>query len=163
MNLRFVLPALDVRPTSDGDYSIVSIPGLLPAGDLGGPELPVITARVVVPPNVPVSLTVTAATARTVTLDAPPLPAAGLSAEFSPDGNLARTRYAVEPGDIYLAVGVHPPELCVISADDVVRRWRLLQITCTPARYQPGDRSLLVADEAHLRLPSPIPPGTRPA
>ncbi len=152
MNLRFVLPALDVRPTSDGDYSIVSIPGLLPAGDLGGPELPVITARVVVPPNVPVSLTVTAATARTVTLDAPPLPAAGLSAEFSPDGNLARTRYAVEPGDIYLAVGVHPPELCVISADDVVRRWRLLQITCTPARYQPGDRSLLVADEAHLRL-----------
>ncbi len=152
IDLLLAVPPVEVRPAPGGEYVAVSIPGLASAGDPGQPELPVLTARLVVPPDVPVTLSVGDVVTHNLPLDAPPAPAATLGAEWSTDGSQVRSVYTNEAGPTYAATGLYPADLCAITADEVVRQWRLVQVTCTPARYQPDARTLLVTQEARLRL-----------
>ncbi|NPV09165.1 MAG: hypothetical protein HPY83_14550 [Anaerolineae bacterium] len=153
---------LGILPYEDRSYTSVSVPGLVSGGEPGQPELPLLSARVVVPHGVDVALEVLAEQTETVPLSAPLLPAPRLWSEAGVPGASWMSRYVREEGPAYHQQDTFPADLCRITADDVVREWRLLQISCSPVRYRPKDNLLAVTRSARLALRYPNPASGEP-
>ncbi|MGI6207729.1 MAG: C25 family cysteine peptidase [Anaerolineae bacterium] len=155
--------SLQERDVAGRPYTAIDVPGLFPAGEPGAPELPQLTARLVVPPDVPVSLEVLEEESEVLALAVPPLPAPRAVVGPGPEGEGPSVNYVYEERVGYGQDGLTPSALCEISADDVVREWRLLQVTCNPVRYRGVDNTLYVTRSARLRLAYPDATSDEPA
>jgi len=136
-----------------GRFSQVFAEGLEPAGPVGAPALPAVSVRFVVPMGAPVELTLVTTDDREVPLPAPLVPLPRIEASgWTPEQPGAPLEvYEPDPA-YYSAPVVYPLDVCRISADDVVREWRLVEVRCQPLRYRPSDRTLLVTQSARLEL-----------
>ncbi len=162
IEMAWTLPpfTLDTITFGERSFTTVSAEGLVSGGMVGAPELPILSARAVVPSGVPVQLEILGQDTEAVALEAPPLPVARVASDgWTPEKPGAPT-YVREMEPALYAVS---PDLCTITADEQVRSWRLVQVTCLPMRYRAEDRSLLITKQARIRLAFANPPSSEAA
>ena len=152
IRLELSLPSYEISErTLDGQvFSVVTAPGLVASGPTGGPALPAVSARVVVPPGVQVRLSLGSEQTDRVALPAPPMPVPRFRVASAGPSEAPVAVY--EPDAAYYAKDAGIPDLCVVASDQLVREWRLVQVRCAPLRYDAGDGSLVVTSHATVSL-----------
>lgn len=161
--LEFTAPTYNAQPRNVGGtrYVALTVPGLGNTGEPGKPQLPVQGAMIGVPPGAVVALKIVEDDSTRVRLDAPPLPAPIVRAEY----DLTRTspqnvRYEIVPdAATYTANRFYPTDATRIGIDSQWRSQRYVTVQFYPLQYNGATRELVFHRRLRVEIAFTYPRG----
>ena len=161
VTLRWEFPpvTLNTRTVNGQTFSVPLLDGFLPAGAPGTPNLPRAGTLIGLPPDGSTTVTITAIHTETVTLPAPPLPAATFDAVGNPP---QAAEIIAADGEIYRKNAFFPAEPVTPGTPAQIRLQRVMPLTVNPVRVNPVTGAAIVLRSITVRVDFSAPPPDSP-